>query len=194
MSDWCEEEVNTPSPPPLILNLPCAPLALWWYRFTDLWPTPPVRLSFFFFITTCTCRRNWSWRLWTMPTASRRHTSTPTCAAPWFSSVSRSWWVLFSSHFLNMRFKEPEELSVNFHFLFVIVKNKMCRCCVCFFVSPPGRYWWSSAWLTPWWFSGWSQPCSSLTDHGSFWATTPTPARWCWGPWPTTSSSLSWLG
>lgn len=36
---------------------------------------------------------------------------------------------IFITRFLNMRFKEPEELSVNFHFLFVIVKNKMRRCC-----------------------------------------------------------------
>lgn len=49
-----------------------------------------------------------------MPTASRRSTSTPTCAAPWSSSVSQPWWVLF---FITLRAKEPEELSLNFCFL-----------------------------------------------------------------------------
>lgn len=40
------------------------------------------------------CRRNWSWKLWTMPTVSQRDISTPTCAALWFWSVSQLWWVL----------------------------------------------------------------------------------------------------
>lgn len=63
--------------------------ALWQYQVSDNW-TPRTEFS----CIMCNCRRNWSWRSWTMPTVNQKHTSTPTCAALWFWSVSRWWWVL----------------------------------------------------------------------------------------------------
>lgn len=64
--------------------------ALWQYQVSDYW-SPWTEFS----CLMCNCRRNWSWRLWTIPTVNQKHTSTPTCAALWFWSVSRWWWVLF---------------------------------------------------------------------------------------------------